>query len=108
VAFIVSLTFNIAAWHSRRRCTFFRFFLWLILWTIVSWAVVIATVLVIEGDVSEFEIGIVLAVFFSAFVLTTALFLPSLVLSFTNAFHRQRIEEFAGVDKEAMQNNLNN
>ena len=90
LALLLSLAINLAGWSCRRGYDWRRLSLWLILWIMAGWLVIFVVMSRIERPGPLLEMATVYAIFCGV---TFGLLLPFLLLSFANAFYRERLKE---------------
>jgi hypothetical protein len=90
VALLLSLAINLAGWSCRSRYEWRRFALWLILWIMAGWLAVFVVMSMIERPGPLLEMATAFAIFSAV---SFGLLLPFLLLSFANAFYRERLKE---------------
>ncbi len=87
----VTLALTLSSLCVRRRFGRIRFLVWLVLWTVLSWAVIAPSLVILsslKGDI-DWRASIVPVLFLSAVCL--ALLLPLVLLAFFEPFYRSRL-----------------
>lgn len=90
VGLLLSLAINLAGWSCRRQYDRRRLSLWLILWIMAGWLTVFVVMSRIERPGPLLEMVTAFAIFCAV---SFGLLLPFLLLSFANAFYRERLKE---------------
>ena len=90
VALLLSVAINLAGWSCRRQYDRRRFWLRLILWITTGWLAVFVVMSMIEKPGPLLEMATAFAIFCAV---SFGLLLPFLLLSFANAFYRERLKE---------------
>jgi hypothetical protein len=87
---LLSLAINLAGWSCRSRSEWRRLSLWMILWMMAGWLVVFVVMSRIERPGPLLEMATAFAIFCAV---SFGVLLPFLLLSFANAFYRERLKE---------------
>jgi hypothetical protein len=87
---LLSLAINLAGWSCRRGYDRGRLSLWMILWIMAGWLVVFVVMSRIERPGPLLEMATAFAIFCA---ISFGVLLPFLLLSFANAFYRERLTE---------------
>ncbi len=90
LALLLSLAINLAGWSCRSRYYRGRLSLCMILWIMAAWLLVFAVMSRIERPGPLLEMATAFAIFCAV---SFGLVLPFLLLSFANAFYRERMKE---------------
>jgi hypothetical protein len=90
VVLLLSLAINLAGWSCRRRYEWRRFALWLVLWIMSGWLAVFVVMSRIERPGPLLEMATAFVIFCAV---SFGVLLPFLLLSFANAFYRERLKE---------------
>jgi hypothetical protein len=98
LALVLSLALNLAGWSCRGRFGRNRLLLRVILWLMAGWLVFFAIMAVIESPGPVLEM---LAAFAIICAISLGLLLPFLLLSFANAFYRERLKELLRLTESA-------
>ena len=98
VALLLSVAINLAGWSCRRQYDRRRFWLRLILWITTGWLAVFVVMSMIEKPGPLLEMATAFAIFCAV---SFGLLLPFLLLSFANAFYRERLKELLRLDDAA-------
>ena len=87
---VLTLAINLSGWSCRKRYSWIRFLLWLLIWIVAGWLVSFVAICLTAGPGPVPEMAAALA---KVSGLAFGLVLPFLVLSFANAFYRARLYE---------------
>lgn len=90
VGLLLSVAINLAGWSCRARFGWRRLCLWLMLWLMTAWLAVFTVMSLLAGPGPLPEMATALMIISVA---TFGVLLPFLLLSFNNAFYRQRLKE---------------
>jgi len=90
LALLLSVAINLAGWSCRRRYDRRRLSLWMIFWIMAGWLVVFVVMSWIERPGPLLEMATAFAIFCA---ISFGVLLPFLLLSFANAFYRERLKE---------------
>jgi hypothetical protein len=90
VGLLLSLAINLAGWSCRRQYDRRRLSLWMILWIMAGWLAVFVVMSGVERPGPLLEMATAFTIFCAV---SFGLLLPFLLLSFANAFYRERLKE---------------